>query len=234
MFKKLFFVLLLLIFLAGVVAFLGVTGRFELGSRLLGLDQPEDLGVRYEDADYDRFVAKMDPSLAGGDEAPSERVERDGTVYVAVDATVTESEMSAYVARVIEERLPVRDVQVSFSSVHLSGRTTAGEIEALLGRAGASDGRTERVLSLFEEDASLAFSVHMDLVVSGGVYDVTLHSARIGRLGLPDTFLRDNQQEIDDMTRRLFESLGIVLEDFRAGDGEARLQGLIERDALLG
>src|SRR6056297_1272345 len=112
MIKKLFLLLLLLILMAGVVAFLGVTGRFELGSRLLGLDEPEDLGVRYEAADFERFAAKMDPSLADEEERPAERIERNGTVYLAVDATVTESEMSAYMAKVIEERLPIRDVQI--------------------------------------------------------------------------------------------------------------------------
>ena len=232
MFKKIFLILIIIIIVGAVIAFLGLTGRSEFASNLMGMNKPEDLGVTYSDEDLDSLAMKIDPRLGEEGYVPAGAMDMGDMTYVPVNASISESEVSAYINQSLNQIMPVDSLQVSFGSVHLSGMTNVDEIVALLNQAGMSGGVIDQAIELFEEGAPVPFYVTLELTVTDGMYYVSDLQGRIGRVSVTAALSGQDPDTVNSMVQSAMESLGFNLTTFEAGDGEAYIEGLIAIDHL--
>jgi hypothetical protein len=232
MLKKIILIVLILIIGVVAIGFLGLTGRSELASNLLGMNKAKDLGVSYNEQDLGSLRDKIDPQLMEEGYVSPDLVVRGDKTYLPVNTTITQSETSAYLNESINQILAVESFQVSFGSVRMTGVTNVVEITNLLQTAGVTGSTLDRVIDLFEDDASISFYVDLDISVVGGMYDVNIQSAKIGRFSISSTQIFENRDTVNNMVANAMENLGLTLDSFEAGDEVAIIEGLIDIDYM--
>ncbi len=233
MLKKIILIVLILVIGLGVIGFLGLTGRSEFASNLLGMNEAKDLGVTYSDQDLDSLRDKIDPRLAEEGYTSPDMVMMGDRTYLPIDTTLTQSEASAYFNQAINQILTVDSFQVSFGSVRMSGITNVAEITSILQTAGVTGETMDRIIDLFEDDATVSFFVDLDINVTDGMYDVEIHRARIGRFSITSAQIFENRDTINNMVATAMENLGLTLDSFEAGDEVAIIRGLIDIETLV-
>jgi hypothetical protein len=232
MLKKIILIVLILIIGVVIIGFMGLTGRSEFASNLLGMNKAKDLGVTYNEQDLDSLRDKIDPQLMEEGYVSPDLVVRGDKTYLPVNTTITQSEASAYLNESINQILAVESFQVSFGSVRMTGVTNVAEITNLLQTAGVTGATLDRVINLFEDDASISFYVDLDISVVGGMYDVNIHTAKIGRFSITSTQIFENRDTVNNMVANAMENLGLTLDSFEAGDEVAIIEGLIDIDYM--
>lgn len=232
MLKKIILLVLILIIGAVIIGFMGLTGRSEFASNLLGMDKAKDLGVSYNEQDLGSLRDKIDPQLMEEGYISPDLVVRGDKTYLPVNTTITQSEASAYLNESINQILAVDSFQVSFGSVMLSGITTMDEITNILKTAGLSGEIIDRVINLFEGDASVSFYIKLQIEVVDGLYDVDIDTAQIGRIAVTKALISENQDTVNNLVATAMENLGLTLNSFEAGDEVAIIEGLIDIDYM--
>jgi hypothetical protein len=196
------------------------------------MNKAKDLGVTYNEQDLDSLRDKIDPQLMEEGYVSPDLVVRGDKTYLPVNTTITQSEASAYLNESINQILAVESFQVSFGSVRMTGVTNVAEITNLLQTAGVTGATLDRVINLFEDDASISFYVDLDISVVGGMYDVNIHTAKIGRFSITSTQIFENRDTVNNMVANAMENLGLTLDSFEAGDEVAIIEGLIDIDYM--
>jgi hypothetical protein len=193
----------------GAAAFTGFVPGL---SSLAGTDKPRDLNVRWTQQDYTNFYAKAQVEVQQPDYLCLDcRVEYSGRQ--PVDASFSQSEITALLAVQNQKFGPLRDIQIKFN------QDKSLEFSAMSVR--------EMKLPLYFKGIPLR---------SGGKLDFNLQSVEAGRLPLPGSMIaqytgtQDSQDSMREIIDALMKQAGILqLDDMRVDAGFFYFKGVLPK-----
>lgn len=206
---------ILLVLLLGVVVLLAMTGLVPGLSRVVGANQPRDLGVTATAEDYDRVVEEVSflfqraPAAA---DAPK-------TGPQVIDREFTEAELTALLAHQATGDSPMRDPQVR---IHADGTL---EIALSINKQALPAELVKFLPRVTPDELPLYVKGRLDVVGRSEV-KLAMERLEVGRIPLPLSVLGpDAQTELTDIINEELRQPGLVLEALSFRDGAVRVKG---------
>lgn len=195
--KKSLTILLVFVVLltVGGILVLGYFGIIPMPGDFFNVTKPKDLGVTYNEEDYDEFMAKTESQVLSFDEAPEELQTGPGIVFTSpkpYDMSFTNSEISARINYSNWSSMPVENVQVKFSDggiIEVSGNLITGKLKnfaSIAGYGGYSEENVDKGLNWIEKlGSNPAFYLKAKTEITNNELSLDTESIEINRLGLP-------------------------------------------------
>lgn len=205
---KLFFSLLLLLVLVGVLG-LGYLGFIPAISKLMGTDKPRDLGMKFTQENYDSGIAKSGMKL---DTLPTDSevsVKYEGTHEVKNN--FSDDEINAHLIKTSLSEFPFSQVQLRINddnSCEVSGIVKLTQMENYLSIFGVSTGDFEKALEKVNIPlADVPFYAKGMGTARDNSLSLDFSNIEVGRFPVPSNIVNEYEDNLSQLGNTIMKSI---------------------------
>lgn len=216
-----------------VVLGLGYLGFIPAISKVLGSDQPRNLGInpRLEDLDNakTKFTAvNFDLAERFASEAVGQAMPVTGR-SVAVRTSFSSQEVTAMLKTGNWNTWPVMDTQVRINpdgSAEASGTLLIGLVTNFAGRAGYSRNDVQKALDILHVKSNIPFYVKGTGSITNNQVSINVQKAELGRLPVPGVLINQHQGDVNGFVQNGISRMpDVKINSLKAENGQVTFDG---------
>ncbi|MDP2728858.1 MAG: hypothetical protein Q8O55_00020 [Dehalococcoidales bacterium] len=198
-------------------------GNLPVASRLLGTNQPRDLGIELSVDNAFDGLSSLNHPLSTAD---LQAIIDNPGIYTTVKTTITDEQASSLISTI---DFPVKLVQIKFGpggSVESSGIINISQFQDLMTRAGASSEVINTVMDYVSKMDWAIYYVSGQFGISNNQVSLDVDKLEIGRIVVPESLqeqLNDNMGSVERYISNVLTAQGYNIREMSVTDGQIRM-----------
>lgn len=198
-------------------------GNLPVASKLLGTNQPKDLGVTISIAEAQSGLKALENPVTAAD---VKAIVDNPQIFTSVKTSLSDDQVSSLFATADMPNFPFKLTQIKFGdngSVQCSGVVKTAELQAFLSDLGISGDALQQVMSFLQNADSFTYYIDGACSITNNRIDLDLNSIKAGNISLPEDLISNNLTSASNYISNALVTEGYNIRKLTISEGKVDL-----------